>query len=319
MEKYGFVYIWYDCKHKRYYIGCHWGHEKDGYICSSPWMRQAYRHRPEDFKRRILNRVNERSELFKKEEQWLSLIKEEELRVRYYNLNKWAGGHWTLNEDHRTTRQKISDAGKRRIDTEETRQKKSEKAKENNTAKSILEWNSKPENIEIRRQWRLGKPRFGNPEKFKHTEETKQKISKANSGKSSNKGHKQTEETKRKISEIKKLGKWYNNGINEKLCIECPEGWGFGRLNHAGKKCRDTWINKIKNGDFVPKEPKKRIRKKKPRKIGPKYPNSFSEEHRKKLSDAKKGIKHSEETRLKRSLAIKEWWAKKKGNNNLNG
>ena len=35
MEKYGFVYIWFDRKHKRYYIGCHWGHEDDGYVCSS--------------------------------------------------------------------------------------------------------------------------------------------------------------------------------------------------------------------------------------------------------------------------------------------
>jgi len=32
MEKYGFVYLWYDKKHKRYYIGCRWGKENDGYI-----------------------------------------------------------------------------------------------------------------------------------------------------------------------------------------------------------------------------------------------------------------------------------------------
>ena len=35
--KYGFVYIWYDRKHHRYYIGCHWGTIDDGYICSSNW------------------------------------------------------------------------------------------------------------------------------------------------------------------------------------------------------------------------------------------------------------------------------------------
>ena len=57
MEKYGFIYIWRDRKHKRYYIGSHWGTEDDGYICSSPWMSQAYKHRPNDFKRRILQRV----------------------------------------------------------------------------------------------------------------------------------------------------------------------------------------------------------------------------------------------------------------------
>lgn len=53
----GFVYIWRDRKHKRYYIGSHWGTPDDGYICSSPWMRQAYKHRPLDFKRRVLNIV----------------------------------------------------------------------------------------------------------------------------------------------------------------------------------------------------------------------------------------------------------------------
>ena len=56
-EKYGFVYIWYDRKYKRYYIGCRWGNENDGYVCSSPWMKQGYKHRSEDFKRRILARV----------------------------------------------------------------------------------------------------------------------------------------------------------------------------------------------------------------------------------------------------------------------
>ena len=42
MEKYGFVYIWYDRKHKRYYIGSHWGSEDDGYICSSTHMNHAF-------------------------------------------------------------------------------------------------------------------------------------------------------------------------------------------------------------------------------------------------------------------------------------
>ena len=29
-EPYGFVYIWYDRKYKKYYIGSHWGYENDG-------------------------------------------------------------------------------------------------------------------------------------------------------------------------------------------------------------------------------------------------------------------------------------------------
>ena len=33
MEKYGFVYLWYDRKRKMFYIGSHWTTETDGYIC----------------------------------------------------------------------------------------------------------------------------------------------------------------------------------------------------------------------------------------------------------------------------------------------
>jgi hypothetical protein len=55
--KYGFVYLWFDKKHKRYYVGCRWGDEADGYICSSPWMLQGYSHRPQDFKRRVLSKI----------------------------------------------------------------------------------------------------------------------------------------------------------------------------------------------------------------------------------------------------------------------
>ena len=29
MEKHGFVYIWFDRKHRRFYIGSHWGTEDD--------------------------------------------------------------------------------------------------------------------------------------------------------------------------------------------------------------------------------------------------------------------------------------------------
>ena len=87
MEKYGVVYIWRDSKHKRYYIGAHWGTENDGYICSSPWMKRAYKLRPNDFKRRILTRVyTNRQEMFDEEAKWQNFIKDEELRIRYYNI-----------------------------------------------------------------------------------------------------------------------------------------------------------------------------------------------------------------------------------------
>lgn len=111
---YGFVYIWRDKKHNRYYIGSHWGHEDDGYICSSPWMRQAYKHRPEDFRRKILSRVStNRTDLLKEEQRWFDMIKSEEIKIRYYNLKLKAHGVWHSSpEKKQSVGQKISQAKK---------------------------------------------------------------------------------------------------------------------------------------------------------------------------------------------------------------
>lgn len=84
----GFIYIWRDRKRNRYYIGSHWGSESDGYICSSNWMRDAYRRRPLDFKRRIIETVDSRQELLEAEQRWLNLVQDSEVGKRYYNLNK---------------------------------------------------------------------------------------------------------------------------------------------------------------------------------------------------------------------------------------
>jgi hypothetical protein len=87
-EKYGFVYIWRDSKHKRYYIGCRWGHIDDGYICSSSWMKSAYKRRPDDFKRRVIeSNISSISLMFEREYYWLKQIEQKELGTRYYNLH----------------------------------------------------------------------------------------------------------------------------------------------------------------------------------------------------------------------------------------
>ena len=111
MEKYGFVYIWFDRKHKRYYVGCHWGRENDGYICSSPWMRQAYKHRPNDFKRRILKtNINNKANMFLEEQRYFDMIKPEEIKIRYYNLNIKNNKHWFTDEEKtKSLKQKISE------------------------------------------------------------------------------------------------------------------------------------------------------------------------------------------------------------------
>lgn len=108
-EKYGFVYLWYDRKHKRYYVGCHWGSIDDGYICSSDWMRKSYKRRPEDFRRRILKTKLSRINMYEEEQRYLDMIKPEERKIRYYNLHTKNGNLWhKYPESVITVGQKIS-------------------------------------------------------------------------------------------------------------------------------------------------------------------------------------------------------------------
>lgn len=164
-EKYGFVYIWYDKKHKRYYVGCRWGNENDGYICSSPWMKRGYKIRPNDFKRRILTRIyTNKKDLLEEEYKWLNLIKNDELGKKYYNLHNHHFGHWTNDENKRLTiGEKISKShkndpnwgqwSKNKRMTEETKEKlrnanrkqfENEENREKHRKKSKDLWN-KPE------------------------------------------------------------------------------------------------------------------------------------------------------------------------------
>lgn len=119
MSKSGFIYVWFDRKNNRYYVGSHWGTETDSYICSSKWMRDAYRNRPHDFKRRIIIRgINDRKQLFLEEQRWLNMIKPTEMKPqnphpRYYNLCITVKDPWYQHADKvKTIGQKISAAKK---------------------------------------------------------------------------------------------------------------------------------------------------------------------------------------------------------------
>lgn len=256
MEKYGFIYIWYDAWRKMYYIGCHWGTENDGYVCSSNRMRDAYRRRPQDFTRRVIQNNISRESLLEEEYKWLSLIPSEQLGKKYYNLSKRHFGHWTNNRDTQTVRDKISSAIKELHKTPEYR-KKFLDGRKNFPSPS-------KETIEKRAKLIRGIPR---------SEETKQKISKSSTGKS--KGP-LTEETKRKISKslsgeknpfynkrhsVEKMkqisekistsmkGKrpgsidsitgsfWWTNGTYNKRSKECPGNtWVRGKINVSKKE-----------------------------------------------------------------------------------
>lgn len=167
MEKEGFIYIWYDRKRKMYYIGSHWGTIDDGYICSSKWMRDAYRYRKQDFHRRILKRNVSRDCLLKEEYYFFQMIKDEELGKRYYNLNRHHFGHWSIdNRTHTSVREKLSEASKK-LHQDPIYRKKYLDGRKNLPPQT-------PEQIVKRAKSNTGK---------KRTEETKRRISESNIGK----------------------------------------------------------------------------------------------------------------------------------------
>jgi hypothetical protein len=157
-EKYGFVYIWYDRKYKRYYIGSHWGTENDGYICSSNWMFNTYKRRPKDFKRRILKKIfTNRIDLLNEEQKWLDLIDNDKLAthlttkkqretLRYYNITKIVQKSWWSDTDQRLTiSEKISIAktGKPCTMTPEQLEERGKKVSEAKKGKPLTEEHKK--------------------------------------------------------------------------------------------------------------------------------------------------------------------------------
>ena len=90
----GFVYLWRDRRRNMYYLGSHCGTVDDGYIGSSRWFQNAYKKRSIDFKRKIIEVINDgvSQNVRTAEQYWLSFIKADEFGVKYYNFNSRAGG-----------------------------------------------------------------------------------------------------------------------------------------------------------------------------------------------------------------------------------
>ena len=206
MEKYGFVYIWRDCKHKRYYIGSHWGAIDDGYICSSAWMKKAFKRRPKDFKRRILTLTDSRLLLLVEEQRWLSLTKANEIGVKYYNLTQIVKHHWHSDKEKLlNVSQKISKANKGvsrnkgKSPSAETRAKISARLKGKSLGYERSEETRAKISVNSKKLQAEGK--IGTKGKH-HSEETKIKMSDAQSGANNHMfGKTHTEEVRIKISE----------------------------------------------------------------------------------------------------------------------
>lgn len=176
MEKQGFIYIWYDTGRKMFYIGCHWGHEWDSYICSSDRMRAAHRRRPHEFKRRIIQRNIPRDRLLEEEHKWLSLIPDHQLGSKYYNLYKHHFKHWVDNTNDLSIREKISISkkGKPHNLTEEQR---AERGKRISEAKQISREKKLALGVPVRRAEKDPRPPRGpqsQEEKDKRSESLKQ-------------------------------------------------------------------------------------------------------------------------------------------------
>ena len=224
MEKYGFVYIWFDRKHKRYYIGCRWGNENDGYVCSSSWMKQGYKRRPDDFKRKILSRIyTNKKDLLEEEYKWLSKIGAEELGKKYYNLHNHYFGHWSSEEQSKlTVGKKISKAhksnpnhgswSKGKLLSEETKKKISK-----STSNALIGYYDKnPRTHETRKKISNNSKRLQAEGKIgmrgkKHTKETLEKMKNNNAM--------NNPEYIAKVKAAKQGIRWLTNGIKRKMAI----------------------------------------------------------------------------------------------------
>lgn len=217
-EKYGIVYIWRDKKYKRFYIGCHWGFDEDGYICSSVWMKSAYKRRPEDFKKRILKKIHtNKKDLFEAESYFLNKIKKEEFGKKYYNLKNNIR-HWSSNiDEYNSTREKISQSQKNKPGRKWSEESKKKLSNTLTGRKLLEETKNKLSVINKGKSFFAGK---------KHSEESKLKISIANSDKKCFLGKKHSDETKIKMSESAKTRK-----RPKMLRSTCPNCGKIGAIN----------------------------------------------------------------------------------------
>ena len=230
-EKYGFVYLWFDRKHKRYYVGCHWGKEDDGYICSSSNMKSAYKRRPFDFKRKILKtNILNKKDLLIEEYNYLSKIKTEELGKKYYNLHNYHFNHWSTNEQTKmTVGEKISASPNRaeNISKALTGIKRSDETKEKlrqvNIGKKYSDETNIKKGINNRDYSDIGFIEKMSIAAKNRSEETRLKISENNKrlqteGKIGMKGKKHSPETIEKMREsakFRKLNRYKENSQKE--------------------------------------------------------------------------------------------------------
>jgi len=222
MTTQAFVYIWFDKRDYRFYLGYSNG-KKQNYICSSKYMIKEYKERPNDFKRRIIKKGTKKEMALLEKE---LLDKRKHLfGSRYYNqvanfplgMIEWHnrnpgffageknpnyGNNWSDE-----IKQKIGAANKGKKRSKEVKLKLSLLARKAFATGKRVQWNTgKTLTEEHKRKCSESNKGIFNPFKGRqHTEETKKRISEANKGKSPpNKGKKMSVEVRKKISDARK-------------------------------------------------------------------------------------------------------------------
>lgn len=243
MEKYGFIYIWYDILRKMYYIGSHWGTENDGYICSSKRMRDAYRRRPQDFRRRIIKtNILNKDVLLDEEFSILSKIKKEDLGKKYYNLTNHRNGHWmTQDQKQKSLREKISISVKQSLLNPITQERKKIAYQTRDTRSSDLDVRKKRRQTMINNGKNKGKITVTDStgEIFHITKDDPRWIS--GEAWSIAKGKKRQPISESHKQQIKSLGNFRKLNSTKVTCIHCS---AIGNVGNIARYHNDRCKNK---------------------------------------------------------------------------
>jgi len=115
-----FVYCWTDKLTNKLYVGSHKGSIDDGYICSSKYMLEEYNKRPEDFSRQIIAE-GDISDIRKIEAKILQSVKAS-INEDFYNKHENDGFYfdgWKTGEFSEEHRKNMSIAASKRKRTKE--------------------------------------------------------------------------------------------------------------------------------------------------------------------------------------------------------
>lgn len=199
-------------------------------------MKAAYVRRPQDFTRRIIARViTTRLDLLIEELRWLRMIKDHELRDRYYNLRNGHTGHWAAYENAGDIRDRISLKTKEAMARPDVREKYLEGLK-------TRKWVESEKRIEgIKRNWAVRSPIETRTPKIKYGSDYRDHP---DYQKNVSEGIKRTwqdpEVRKKRLQNMKsqkgqvrptmRAKKWWNNGSQRVRAEECPgDGWVRGQ------------------------------------------------------------------------------------------